>query len=276
MSFRPAFTLGAWLQTFAPVALLPGYQVKNKQLFLGTLNFRYILLLCISLLGGVGTVHAQTPDTTKQRPVIRPGVPAQGDTLPTDNAVLLADSLAADVADSVALDTVQLSAKTNAEIRKIIPKRAALLSLALPGLGQVYNGQKWKVPLIYAGFGTFGYFIVDFTNKYQTYLAGYAVAYNKPNVAGQDPNRTKTARVYGRELSINTLKAATDFYRRWRDYNIIFVALFWGLNVVDANVTAHLKTFDLSDSLTLKYEPAVMPSLSGFVPGVKLTMTFKK
>ena len=192
-----------------------------------------------------------------------------------ENAAILVDSLMTD-ADTTALDTVQLSDKANAEIRKIVPKRAALLSLALPGLGQIYNGQKWKVPVIYAGFGTFGYFIVDFTNKYKTYLAGYTEAFSKPDVPGQDPNRTKVATVDGRELPLNTLRSGVDFWRRWRDYNIIFTALFWGLNVVDANVTAHLKTFDLSDSLTLKYSPTVIPSLSGFVPGVKLTMNFRK
>ncbi|ARK13085.1 DUF5683 domain-containing protein [Fibrella sp. ES10-3-2-2] len=290
MSFRPAFTLRAWLQTFAPVALLPGNEVKNKFLFSGIIYqfigpvrqaAGYMLLVLTCLLGLSGTLLAQTPDTTRQRPVIRPGVPARTDTLTpkmaTENAALLVDSLLVDNdADSVSTDTVQLSDKVNAEIRKIVPKRAALLSLALPGLGQIYNGQKWKVPVIYAGFGTFGYLIVDFTSKYRTFLNGYTEAYNKPDVPGQDPNRTKVATVFGQERSLNYLKSGVDFYRRWRDYNIIFTALFWGLNVVDANVTAHLKTFDLSDSLTLKYSPTVIPSPSGFVPGVKLTMNFKK
>ncbi|RYF62151.1 MAG: hypothetical protein EOO39_30830 [Cytophagaceae bacterium] len=242
----------------------------------------YVLFLWISLLSvsTLGTLLAQTPDTTKQRPVIRPGVPAKSDTLTPemarDNNAMLVDSLAVDDDDSVATDTVQLSAKVNEEIKKIIPKRAALLSLALPGLGQIYNGQKWKVPFIYAGFGTFGYLIVDFTTKYKAYLAGYTEAYSTTVAAGEDPNRVKVATVFGNQRSLNYLKASVDYWRRWRDYNIIFTALFWGLNVVDANVTAHLKTFDLSDSLTLKYEPTILPSLSGPVPGIRLTMHFKK
>ena len=229
-------------------------------------------------LGTSGTLPAQTPDTTKQRPIIRPGVPA--DTLTPerarDNSAELIDSLLVEVDSTVAADTVALSARANAEIRKIIPKRAALLSLMLPGAGQVYNGQKWKVPVIYAGFATFGYFIVDFTNRYQDFLAGYTEAYNKPHVVGQDPGRTKIAVVRGREYPLNSLKTGTDFYRRWRDFNIIFTALFWGLNVVDANVTAHLKTFDISDSLTLRPGPAVLPSVGRYVPGISLTLSFKK
>ncbi|WP_375446711.1 DUF5683 domain-containing protein [uncultured Fibrella sp.] len=265
--------------------VITGNQVKNK--FLSPRRARrlgkagYVLFIWIGLLSvSTGTLLAQRPDTTRQRPIIRPGTPLPGDTLTPemarDNNAVLVDSLIVDDVDSVATDTVQLSAKANAEIRKIIPKRAALLSLALPGLGQIYNGQKWKVPIIYAGFASFGYFIVTLGGRYQEFLAGYTIAYNKPNVAGQDPTRTKTAYIDGVELPLNTLKTGTDFYRRWRDYNIIFTALFWGLNVVDANVTAHMKTFDLSDSLTLKYEPTVMPSLTGLVPGVKLTMTFRK
>ncbi|NID09337.1 DUF5683 domain-containing protein [Fibrivirga algicola] len=294
MSFRPAFTLRAWLQTFAPVALLPGNEVKNKFLFSGIIYqfvgpvrqvAGYMLLVLTCLLGLSGTLLAQTPDTTRQRPVIRPGVPARTDTLTpkmaTENAALLVDSLLVDSdTDSVSTDTVQLSDKVNAEIRKIVPKRAALLSLALPGLGQIYNGQKWKAPVIYAGFGTFGYFIVTYTGNYQTYLTAYrtasAMTVNPVTQAPITDPREKTAVVNGRPLDLNQLKQGTDFWRRWRDYNIIFTALFWGLNVVDANVTAHLKTFDLSDSLTLKYSPTVIPSPSGFVPGVKLTMNFKK
>ena len=227
-----------------------------------------------------GTLQAQTPDTTRQRPVIRPNAPVGPDTLtpamPTKNAIPV-DSLLTD-SDSTTVDTVALSDKVNAEIRKIVPKRATLLSLAVPGLGQIYNGQKWKVPIIYAGFGTFGYFIVDFTNKYRKFLAGYTEAFSKPDVPGQDPSRTKFAVVDGKERSLNYLKSSVEYWRRWRDYNIIFTALFWGLNVVDANVTAHLKTFDLSDSLTLNYAPTLIPSPAGFgfVPGVKLTMNFKK
>lgn len=285
MSIRPAFTLEAQLQTFAPVALLPGYEVRNKVFTAGrrTAGRRYVSFFLMALSGLLmsGTLLAQTPDTTRQRPVIRPNVPTSSDTLtpetPTENAVLLVDSLLTDDgADTVATDTVQLSEKTNAEIRKIVPKRATLLSLALPGLGQIYNGQKWKVPIIYAGFGTFGYFIVDFTNRYRKFLAGYTEAFSKPNVPGQDPSRTKFAVVDGKERSLNYLKSSVEYWRRWRDYNIIFTVLFWGLNVVDANVTAHLKTFDLSDSLTLNYAPTVITSPSGFVPGVKLTMNFKK
>lgn len=201
--------------------------------------------------------------------------PTPTDTLPgVDSAANDMDELVDSLAPAV--DTITVSAAAQAEINKIVPKKATIRSVILPGWGQFYNRQKWKIPVIYAGFGTFAYFIITYTGNYQAYLTGYQQAYNQSNVVGQDPGRTKTAIVKGRELNLNQLKQATDFWRRWRDYNYIFTALFYGLNIVDANVSAHLKTFDVSDSLTLKYAPTLIPtSAVTFVPGIKLTMVLK-
>ncbi|MBO0939846.1 hypothetical protein J2I47_25095 [Fibrella sp. HMF5335] len=223
-------------------------------------------------LGLVSPLCAQTPDTTRPAPtgrfpIIRQDLPA--DTIRPD--VVEYDTLAA---DTPAADTVALSDSANARIRKIIPKKAALLSLALPGLGQYYNGQIWKIPIIYAGFTTFGILISRFNGQYVEFLNAYTVAYNKP---GTNP-QLKKALVASRNLEydLNQLQRGTEFYRRWRDYNYIFTALFWALNVVDANVTAHLKTFDISDSLTLRYHPVIIPATVGMVPGVSLTLSFRK
>ncbi|WP_051054159.1 DUF5683 domain-containing protein [Fibrella aestuarina] len=226
----------------------------------------------LTLLLGTSVAMAQTTDTTRQRPVIRPTPP---DTLPpVDSAANDMEELVDSLAPAV--DTLTVSAAAQAEINKIIPKKATIRSVILPGWGQFYNRQKWKIPVIYAGFGTFAYFIITYTGNYQEYLAGYQEAYNLKTVPGQDPGRTKTAIVKGRELNLNQLKQGTDFWRRWRDYNYIFTALFYGLNIVDANVSAHLKTFDVSDSLTLKYAPTLIPtSAVSFVPGIKLTMVIK-
>ncbi len=60
------------------------------------------------------------------------------------------------------IDTNQISPKQEAAIRKIIPRQATLRSLILPGLGQAYNGQYYKIPFIYGGFGAVGYFFVRY------------------------------------------------------------------------------------------------------------------
>ncbi len=199
--------------------------------------------------------------------MIRQDLPA--DTIRPD--VVEYDTLSA---DTPVPDTLTLSDSANAKIRKIIPKRAALLSLMLPGAGQYYNGQIWKIPVIYAGFTTFGILIGRFNGQYVEFLNAYTQAYKQP---GTDP-RAKKAYVSSldRDLDLNQLQRGTEFYRRWRDYNYIFTALFWTLNIVDANVTAHLKTFDISDSLTLRYNPVIIPSSVGMVPGISLRLAFRK
>lgn len=186
-----------------------------------------------------------------------------------------------------AVDTATISAAAQVEINKIVPKKATIRSVILPGWGQYYNGQKWKIPLVVAGFGTFAYIITDFTKRYQNYFSAFKAAAPKDP---KDPSkylpitendlRTIKGKIIidgeEREYYLSQLRQGTEFWRRWRDYNYIFTALFYGLNIVDANVSAHLKTFDVSDSLTFNYAPTVMPSTVGLVPGLKLTLAFKK
>jgi len=53
------------------------------------------------------------------------------------------------------------------------PKKATIYSAILPGLRQAYNKKYWKIPIIYAGFGTIGYFIGWNNGFYSTYKQAY-------------------------------------------------------------------------------------------------------
>ena len=48
-----------------------------------------------------------------------------------------------------------------------------------------------------------------------------------------------------------------DYYRRNMELSWIIMALWYGLNIIDATVDAHLFEYDISDDLTLKVEPAL-------------------
>ena len=62
-------------------------------------------------------------------------------------------------------------------------------------------------------------------------------------------------------------------FRKNMDYSILITLLFWGLNVVDATVDAHLKGFNVSDDLSFRVRPALLP---GNVPGVTFAFTLGK
>lgn len=177
-------------------------------------------------------------------------------------------------------DTLQLSARQNAAIRKIIPKKATIRSLIFPGLGQAYNHQYYKMPFVYAGFAVILYDIIHFTANYNQYLTGYREAYNLPDTLAKGqtyPNGQayKNAIVDGKIYAIPQLKQGSDFWRRNRDLNIILGVALWGLQAVEANVAAHLKTFDISEDISATWKPILFPSSVGVVPGVRLTFTFK-
>jgi len=159
------------------------------------------------------------------------------------------------------------------------PKRATIYSAILPGLGQAYNKKYWKIPIIYVGFGTIGYFIRWNNNYYNTYKLAYS------DLADDDPVTDSyldldATQYYDLEnpTDYNNFKSGLskqqDYYRRNRDLLIISMAGFYGLNLIDASVDAHLFDFDISEDLTLNWQPAVQTFEEQLVYGVNCTFNF--
>ena len=73
--------------------------------------------------------------------------------------------------------------------------------------------------------------------------------------------------------SLESIKANRNQFRRYIDYSVLVFVLFWGLNVVDATVDAHLKSFDVSPDLSLKFK-AGHSEMAG-TNGVSLVLTIK-
>lgn len=150
------------------------------------------------------------------------------------------------------------------------PRSATIRSLLLPGLGQLYNRQPWKLGLIYSGAGAAFYFFQTNQYLYDKYLAGYQAAY-------LSTTGTKTAIVDGYVLSVQQLKRASDQYRQQRDLTLILTVVGWALNAVEANVAAHLMSFDLSDDLSLRVVPSLLPTgVTSFAPGIRLTVNTRR
>lgn len=126
------------------------------------------------------------------------------------------------------------------------PATATILSAVVPGLGQVYNGSYWKLPIIYGGMATL-YYVIDFNNRgYNRFRSAYFIRI--------DDNPATTDEFDGL-LSEDGLKYYVTAYRRNRDLSYIGLAAFYILNVIDANVDAHLFDWDISDKLALRMQP---------------------
>ena len=152
--------------------------------------------------------------------------------------------------------------------KKHSPRLAMLMSTVIPGLGQAYNKKYWKVPVVYAGLGALGYFSYRNGKYYNSFKNTYA------DLLATGVGDT-TAYLYGIEFNLNGLEAGKNYYRRYRDMFTIFTVGFYLLNIIDANVDAHLYDFDISDDLSMQIRPsAEQVPLAGPVPGFKIRITF--
>lgn len=138
---------------------------------------------------------------------------------------------------------------------------AMVCSAVIPGLGQAYNKKYWKIPIVYAGLGTLGYFIVTNQQQYNIYIH----ALNHSN----DPLN----QIY----SPSDLVARETYFARYRNISIIGAAFVYLLNIIDANVDAQLQKFDVSDNISFHFSPIMSPIPTAgfnFQPGVSFAFKF--
>ncbi len=168
----------------------------------------------------------------------------------SSNVIMTADTIAV-LSDSVFLstETVIVSKIKNNSKRKN-PKKAVLFSL-LPGAGQAYNEQYWKIPIFYGAFGYAVYKINSNNKQYKRYLNGLI---EKQNNVPQNE-----LRYFPDNPDEEKLKRGRDKFRRKRDLaGILFLAVY-SFNLIDASVYAHLSDFDVSEDLTLNIKPEILP-----------------
>ncbi len=152
--------------------------------------------------------------------------------------------------DTIIIDGTQ--APQNKALRQHSPKKATIMSACLPGLGQVYNGKWWKVPIVYAGLGGFGYMAYDNYTNYRLYLLAYRLETGNLN---EGEVASEAARLLSERYSENQLQAYKESYQHnFELYSLISVA-WYALNIVDALVDGHLYSYDISDDLSLYIDP---------------------
>lgn len=232
-----------------------------------------LVLLCCFLFGESADVHAQRARKHRE-------------------GLLKADSIRAQhVADSLALlDTLgipkritdlenpvdtALLARQNDSIQQQIPEielkkkkwipnsnSAIWLSLAIPGAGQIYNHKYWKLPIIYGGFVGCIYALTWNGQMYKDYSQAYQdiMSDNPANDSYMDflPLGYTQADVMNQLSYFQDLfRRRKDLYRRQRDLSIFAFIGVYLLSVIDAYVDAELSNFDISDDLSMEWQPAI-------------------
>lgn len=153
--------------------------------------------------------------------------------------------------------------------KKYNPRVAIVRSAILPGWGQITNKKYWKLPLVYGALGTTS--VIFFRNVKQFKEARDAYI----NATDDDVlNDNKIPEPYFTvRFQPERIKTFRNQVRQNVDYSVLFFILFWGLNVVDAAVDAHLKTFDVSDNLSLQLKPGYSPLAK--TNGISLVLNIK-
>jgi hypothetical protein len=154
------------------------------------------------------------------------------------------------------------------------PRKAALRSALVPGLGQIYNKKYWKLPIVYGGLGTCaGIFFFNLKNYKETRFA-YRVKYNmRVYQTAADTALFASVKPHLQPLSEESLQFYRNQFRRDIDYSVLVFILLWGLNVVDAAVDAHLKPFDVSPDLSFNLKAGY--SELAKTNGVSLVLSIK-
>ena len=141
------------------------------------------------------------------------------------------------------IDSIYISPKKLKLVNDpLTPSKAAFYSSVIPGLGQIYTRRYWMVPIIYGGLGASIYYF-DYNkremNKYRTAYKRRLSGYFDDEYIDIIPENDK-------------LLEGMRFHRRYKDFSFMFLVGTYILNIIDANVGAHLLQFNVSEDLSFK------------------------
>ena len=142
-------------------------------------------------------------------------------------------------------EDIETDANKSVVINPLAPSKAAFYSAILPGLGQAVNKKYWKIPIVYAALGTSIYFYLDNDKSYKRYRNAY-----KRRLAGFVDDE-----FYGEGsiplLSNDALIRAQQTLRRNKELSLLITIGLYALNIIDANVDAHLLQYNMDKNLAV-------------------------
>jgi len=176
--------------------------------------------------------------------------------------------------DYILVDTTFLNMSEDATFFKSQstqdPNKAALLSALIPGLGQAYNKQYWKIPIIYTGGMVMAHYIRYNHEIYNAFRTGLIA-----ETDGREETVNPFNEVIPNRYNSDQMQRQLEYFRRNRDYLMIIGGVMYMLNIVEAHIAAHLKEFDINDGLSFKLHPSIQPTpLFSHATGISLKFTF--
>ena len=175
------------------------------------------------------------------------------------------------------------SSKSNVNIKKKFypnPGIAAKFAL-LPGAGQIYNRDYWKVPIVYLCLGGGIYAYCLNAMKYNDFLDAYESFYDANGVPSPGRRIVRVRNLFNTSSALDSasrdqIERQKNCWRRNKNLSVILTGVIYSLSIIEANVAAHLKTFDLSDDLSFRVEPKFsQPIMKKTAPGIRIVFCFK-
>ena|ERR1700761_25127 len=163
------------------------------------------------------------------------------------------------------------------------PHKAVMHSLMVPGWGQVYNRQYWKVPLIYTGLGLF---VSVYVFNQQNYSITLKIAQDREKGITPAPG-AKEYTLFNQyqqyNISTQAIDDAVAGYKRNEELGIFGFVAIWGIQMIDAYIDAKFQhTYSIDNNLSLKVSPSLMNQPmyaqnlnASYLPGLKLTFTLR-
>lgn len=216
----------------------------------------FSILFCVTFFCFANAVFAQQPDSVKFQ-----------------NLSFGKDSLVMDVGDTQ-VDTTGGETKKRSFVYRLFkedypnPNKALFLSLAIPGGGQFYNKRWWKVPIVYAGYAALIYSAQYNRSNYRDLRDAVIAEYE------QEEPIHKFSHL---NLSVNDLERLRDQFDKRKQLSYIGLFALHLVQTAEAFVDCHLKTFDVSDDLSMKIGPSLqpVPQPYGLAPGLGISFSIK-
>src|SRR4029079_14412191 len=172
----------------------------------------------------------------------------------------------ASILDTTIKDTTKEIARNTTPVikdtlrkKKHDPAKATRRSAIIPGWGQAYNHEYWKIPLVYGVLAVPASTFIYNNKWYKKTKDAYEIVVNEETDRYDEIDPKLIDPATGMPLSAQDLQYYRNTFRRDRDYSILFFLIAWGVNVVDATVFGHLKDFDVSDDLSMHLQPDYNP-----------------